>query len=146
MNKLCLLAIFVIGFVGVYDNCMNVIYSETLISMEENPVGSFILTYNVTSEELIAHNRGLETSTSIHENLLLFVLYKASGTLLVLAACIVLCKTKYRAAIIVIAIIQGLLFYYLSFKGQEHPGDYRLNKENTPISKFINMNKKYYLQ
>ena len=146
MNKLCLLAIFVIGFVGVYDNCMNVIYSETLISMEENPVGSFILTHNVTSEELKAHNRGLETSTSIHENLLLFVLYKASGTLLVIAACLVLCKTKYRAAIIVISMIQGLLFYYLSFKEPEHLRGYRLNMQNTPIAKFINMNKKYYLQ
>ena len=36
MYRACLLSVFIIGAVGAFDNSMNVIYSETLITMEEN--------------------------------------------------------------------------------------------------------------
>ena len=143
MTKVCLLSIFIIGFVGIYDNCMNVIYSESLIIHEENPIGSFILTRNVSEDELSRQVVHGEVSAGIYNNLVNFVMYKALGTFLVIAACLVLCKTKYRSAIIVVAFLQACLFYYLSFYDVEDPHKL-LKQEDTPIAKFVKLNTKYF--
>jgi hypothetical protein len=144
MYRACLLSALVIGFVGAYDNSMNVIYSETLITMEENPVGTYILCRGVDPADLRLHNLGLSTSPSIKHNLYLFVLYKSIGTMLVVGACLVLSKTKYRAAVIAIAIFQGGLFLYLNFFVDAGPLNPIAN-ESTPICDFVKLQKKYYL-
>lgn len=147
MYKACLLSVFIIGAVGAFDNSMNVIYSETLITMEENPVGTFILCNNVESSELKLHKRGIETSSAIANNLYVFVLYKSIGTMLVVGACLVLIKTKYRVAVVAIAIFQGGLFLYLNFSDTNfgtQPG--RMGQLRvSPIAEFAKLQKNYYL-
>jgi len=147
MYRACLLSVFIIGAVGAFDNSMNVIYSETLITMEENPVGTFILCNNVTQSEIKTHERGLGTSTAIHRNLYLFVLYKSIGTMLVVGACLVLVKTKYRVAVVAIAIFQGGLFLYLNFYDTNFstPPDSMGQLRVSPIAEFAKLQKDYYL-
>jgi len=150
MYKSCLLSILIIGVVGAFDNSMNVIYSDSLISMEENPVGTFILCNNVQPSDLRLHNLGLETSPKIAKNLHLFVLYKSIGTMLVVGACLVLAKTKYRVTVIAIAIFQGGLFLYLNFSDSDI-GSNRINSpppvafDESPIAQFTKLQKNYYL-
>ena len=147
MYRACLLSVFIIGAVGAFDNSMNVIYSETLITMEENPVGSFILCNNVEQSEINLHKMGFGTSTAIHRNLYLFVLYKSIGTMLVVGSCLVLVKTKYRVAVVAIAIFQGGLFLYLNFSDTNfNPPSGSMGQLRTgPIAEFTKLQKDYYL-
>ena len=91
---------FIIGAVGAFDNALNVITAQTLASLEENAAASRI----IDSVGVVG-----------------LVEMKAVGTLLAVAMCLVVVRTKYWAAVAVTAAVQIVLLCYLCF----HPGTRR---------------------
>ena len=96
-------AIFFIGVVCCYDNMLSVIYRDTLVEMEKNPLGLWLIEYGVD----------------------FFVLVKAINTVLAVMVLYAVSFTKWRMLIFAVAFGQAYLFYYLNFydliDGQDTP-------------------------
>lgn len=117
MFKLCIL---VIGLVGAYDNCLNVIFEDSLLDLEQNQVGRWLL----------------------RQGLHVFVEVKAVMTLLVVAVCFRLEKTRYRVAIPFVAVVQMSLLLYLTFAS--HAGTEPKDLETSPSQHFVAMQCNYW--
>ena len=93
-----LIMTFIAGLISVFDNVMNVVYSETLALEEKNPVASWMIEqWGVVG----------------------LVELKALGTILSVALMCKLSYTKYRVAIIPVFIFQICLFLYLAFSSAQ---------------------------
>lgn len=86
-------AIFFIGVVCCYDNMLSVIYRDSLVEMEENPLGSWLIEYGVD----------------------FFILVKAIATVLAVMFLYALSFTKWKRLILAAAVGQAYLLWYLNF-------------------------------
>ena len=109
-NIVYLLAALIIGAISIYDNYMTVIYSRSLRTMEQNPIGYWIMGVG-----------GLYS----------FVAIKSLTTMIAVFICIELAYTKYRMAIPYVLLSQILLFCHLNFSGAS------VHDVNTPITDAI---------
>lgn len=85
--------ILLIGAVSAYDNTMTWIYSDTIVELEKNPVGVWLLEQGGVS---------------------LFITVKAAATLLLVGVLFVLSRTKYRWLIIPAFVFQLGMFAFLN--------------------------------
>lgn len=107
-----LLMVFIIGFVGVYDNILNICFAEILPESEQNPLCRLI----------IDHYGGVNQ----------LILIKSYLTILGAIIMISLVYTKFRVCVKIIFILSLILFFYLTFYCPQ--GDYSIRtlmKENT---------------
>ncbi len=107
-----LLMVFIVGFIGVYDNILNICFSKILPESEQNPLCRLI----------IDHYGGVNQ----------LILIKSYLTILGVTLMMVLVYTKYKVCVKIIFILSLILFFYLTFYCPQ--GDYRIRtliKENT---------------
>lgn len=129
-NLLYLMMILVIGAISAYDNTMTWIYRDTILDLEKNPIGLWLLSKGGAS---------------------LFVAVKAVATLLLVLYLVILLKTKYKKLITVAFVFQLGIFIYLnmfSTRGNElvlnlksQPGE---SPEYHPIQSFLQFIGRYY--
>ena len=130
MRYLYYAMILVIGAVAAYDNSMTWIYSETIVELEQNPVGSWLLEQGGVS---------------------LFVTVKAAATLLLVGVLFGLTRTKYRWLIAGTFTLQLAVFAYLNLFSMEQGhlvinSLFRGDGESThPITTWIEFMKGFYL-
>lgn len=131
-NKLVyLLCIFVIGFVAVFDVYASVMYPGFICNNEQNPIAFNLI-------------RGF--------GLYNFILIKSVFTFVVLILCWLLIRTKYRSAIVVVAIFQVCLFLYLNFYSKsgelkDHPSPFKiLIDSNLKIDRLDIDEEKFFLK
>mgnify|MGYP001156861872 FL=1 len=107
-----LLMVFIVGFVGAYDNVLNICFAELLPESEQNPLCRLI----------IDHYGGVNQ----------LILIKSYLTILGVIIMISLVYTKFRVCVKIIFILSLILFFYLTFYCPQ--GDYSIRtliKENT---------------
>ena len=107
-----LLMVFIVGFIGVYDNILNICFAKILPESEQNPLCKLI----------IDHYGGVNQ----------LILIKSYLTILGVTLMMLLVYTKYRVCVKIIFIFSLILFFYLTFYCPQ--GDYRIRtliKENT---------------
>lgn len=129
-NLLCLMMILVVGAISAFDNTMTWIYRDTILDLEKNPIGLWLLSKGGAP---------------------LFVAVKAVTTLLLVLYLVILLKTKYKKLITVAFVFQLGIFIYLnmfSTRGNElvlnlksHPGE---SPEYHPIQSFLQFIGRYY--
>jgi len=121
-----LLAIFIIGIVGVYDNILNVCFPAHVVATELNPICRVIIErYGITH----------------------LVIIKSFGTIFGVLILCLLNYTRYRVSIIILFFLSLLLFFYLTFYCPE--GDYKIRsilRENGPIHHVIEFYKSQDLE
>jgi len=120
--------ILVIGAVAAYDNSMTWIYSETIVELEQNPVGSWLLEQGGVS---------------------LFITVKAAATLLLVGVLFGLTRTRYRWLIAGAFTFQVVMFAYLNLCSMER-GFLIVNspfesRSTHPIDTWIEFMKGFYL-
>lgn len=113
-NLRFLFFLFVIGFVSAYDTALIYIYSEDIVDLEQNPIGSWLLAKGGVS---------------------LFVDVKSVCTLLAIVVGLCVVKNKYRVALIPVLLFQIALFYYLTF--YESMNVYGLPLKTNPFLDFL---------
>jgi hypothetical protein len=96
---------FLIGLISVYDTALIVIYGDEIYSSETNPVGNWLMGVG---------------------GIPLFTLTKAVLTICAVSLCMLVARTKYRVAILVVLSFQLLLFWWLTFStvaggGSDYP-------------------------
>jgi len=111
INITYLLIVFFVCSISVYDNILNVIYTDGLLTREKNPVGTWLIETGGVS---------------------LFVTIKAITTIIAALLAIRIVYSKYRIALVVVLIFQVFLFIYLSFYGGEMFYDV-LSYDETPM-------------
>lgn len=122
--------ILVIGAVAAYDNSMTWIYSETIVELEQNPVGSWLLEQGGVS---------------------LFITVKAAATVLLAGVLFGLTRTKYRWLVAGAFTFQLVMFAYLNLFSMERGhlvinSLFRGDGECThPITTWIEFMKGFYL-
>jgi len=106
----------IISIVSIFDLVLSHIHRETLLEMEQNPVGT-----------LLIQTGGV--------NLLIGV--KIVGTVIAVIACGFLCKTKYRPTVFVVTVFQVLLFFYLNFDIGMGGSDIHAKTDKFPITRCV---------
>lgn len=96
--------VLVVGVIAAFDNTMTWIYSDTIVELEQNPVGVWLL------------ERG---------GVFLFIAVKAGCTLLLSGLLIVLSYTKHRWAVVVAFLWQIVVFAFLNFTTM-HKGEFTI--------------------
>lgn len=127
---LYLMMILVVGAISAFDNTMTWIYKDTILDLEKNPIGLWLLSKGGPP---------------------LFVAVKAVATLLLVLYLVILLKTKYKKLITVAFVFQLGIFIYLnmvSTRGNEvvlnlksQPGE---SPEYHPIQSFLQFIGRYY--
>lgn len=92
MNRSIL--VFCIGLVCVYDIYLTVIYEEHMMTLEQNPIGIYLIK---------------------HYGVYGFVVVKSFCTILALIILLLLNKTRYNFITLVFFFLQIFLFFYLTF-------------------------------
>ena len=129
-NLLYLMMIFVIGVISAYDNTMTWVYRDTILDLEQNPVGLWLLSKGGAP---------------------LFVAVKAVTTLLLVLYLVLLLKTKYKRLITVAFFFQIVLFIYINMFSIRKGGialdlksQHWESPEYHPIQSFLQFIGRYY--
>lgn len=122
--------ILVIGVVAAYDNSMTWIYSETIVELERNPAGVWLLEQGGVS---------------------LFITVKAVATLLLVGMLIGLSRTKYRWLVVVAFVFQLGMFGFLNLFCIDGPTGLptidwtsRRWEKSHPVSEWIDLMANFY--
>lgn len=122
--------ILLIGAVSAYDNTMTWIYSDTIVELEMNPVGVWLMEQGGVS---------------------LFITVKAAATLLLVGVLFGLSRTKYRWLIIPTFVFQLGMFAFLNLFCIDGPtgmpvldwGPHRWEKVH-PVNEWIDFMTNFY--
>jgi hypothetical protein len=118
--------------VSAFDNSLSVIYQNDLMLMEKNPVGLYLLI------------KGLDV----------FVTCKAITTMIVVLFCLLLTKTKFRSAVVMVGLFQVGFFYYLNYSDICLPSGKKIEFSSdslgyaniSPVDEFLGMQKRFWTQ
>ena len=129
-NLLYLMMILVAGAISAFDNTMTWIYRDTILDLEKNPIGLWLLSKGGAP---------------------LFVAVKAVTTLLLVLYLVLLLKTKYKRFITVAFFFQIVLFVYMNMFSIRKGGiafdlksQHWESPEYHPIQSFLQFIGRYY--